>query len=317
MNTIGLPYLTIPLGRDAHRLAEQFAAQQATLLKGKRVYLNTLAVYAVHCYLSWRQVETDLTQGDSWHSGLRTLFDVADLFLLGFGKLECRPVLPGETTFRLPPETIDDRIGYVAVQLNERLDQAQLLGFALAIASQDPPERMRVSELKPLDRFLDYIYSAHPAPPQQAQETVNLRQWLQGIFEQDWQSTERVMTQSFRNTTQLRLRSDSAKSSISRAKVIDLGTPLTNQKLVLVIQIIPTLSQETEICLRLYPSSDSMHLPPDLQLTVLDEAEAVCLETKARSTDNWIQMEFNALQEEQFIVRLVLGEICINERFII
>jgi len=35
-------FLNVPLGRKVHRWAEEFAAEQDSLLKGKQVYLNTL-----------------------------------------------------------------------------------------------------------------------------------------------------------------------------------------------------------------------------------------------------------------------------------
>ncbi len=65
-------HINIPLSRYAHNLAEEFAAQQYSSDKSKKVYLNTLAVYAVHSYLTWLNIKTTLT-GDSWHENLRNL----------------------------------------------------------------------------------------------------------------------------------------------------------------------------------------------------------------------------------------------------
>ena len=55
------------LDREAHAIARRFAVKQATPQKGKQTYLNTLAVYAVHNYLKWLQIESDLSSSDSWH----------------------------------------------------------------------------------------------------------------------------------------------------------------------------------------------------------------------------------------------------------
>lgn len=67
MNSTEIDYtVKIPLGSEAHKWAQQFATEQTTPQKGKKVYLNTLAVYAVHTYLSWFQIETNLAQSDSW-----------------------------------------------------------------------------------------------------------------------------------------------------------------------------------------------------------------------------------------------------------
>jgi len=152
MNTAQEPYITVPLDRESHTMAEKFAAQQATPKLGKQVYLNTLAVYAVHSYLNWLRIPTDLPGSDSWHPELQVLSDVADLLIPGIGKLECCPVLPRETSFLRYSEITEDRIGYVAVQFGEILDQVKLLGFVRQIGEQIP-----LTNLQPLEILLDYI----------------------------------------------------------------------------------------------------------------------------------------------------------------
>ncbi|MBW4626521.1 MAG: DUF1822 family protein [Brasilonema octagenarum HA4186-MV1] len=148
---------SVLLGRDAHRWAEQFAAEQATPQKGKQVYLNTLAVYAVHTYLRELAIETDLTTSDSWHPGFQAIFNIADLVLPNVGKLECRPVLPGEVAFLLPLEVTQDRIGYVGVEFRQQLDSAQLLGFAPANSYIEPPEKIQLIELQSLNVLTDKL----------------------------------------------------------------------------------------------------------------------------------------------------------------
>ena len=145
MNTAQEPYITVPLDRESYTIAEKFAAQQTTPKLGKQVYLNTLAVYAVHSYLNWLRIPTDLPGSDSWHPELQVLSDVADLLIPGIGKLECCPVLPGETSFLRSSEITEDRIGYVAVQFGETLDQVKLLGFVRQIGEQIP-----LTNLQPL-----------------------------------------------------------------------------------------------------------------------------------------------------------------------
>jgi hypothetical protein len=308
------PRLSVPLGKDAHHWAVQFAAEQATPVKGKQVYLNTLAVYAVNSYLKWLSVETALTQGDSWQPGLRSVFDVADLVLPNIGKLECRPLLPGETAFVLPPEVTQDRIGYVAVQFDQQLDSVQLLGFAPAIVTPEPPEKLHLAELQSLDVLIDNIYQS-PIELQKPESLVSLRQWLEGIFNEDWQPTGLVLASNLRSMTRLGL--DTETSSVNRAKVIDLGTHLAPQAVVLVVELTPPTTESVDIHLRVYPDGDSIHLPPNLQLIILDEAGTACMEAQARSADNWMQLEFSCQHEETFRVRVVLGEISVTEEFVV
>ncbi|MEZ2241131.1 DUF1822 family protein [Microcoleus sp.] len=157
MNIAELPLLTVPLELKAHEMARQLAAVQSTVQKGKRVYLNALAVYAVHSYLKWLQIETDFNSSDSFNPAKTALANVADLVITGIGSLECRPVLPGETTIFLPDEVIENRIGYVGVQFSDRLDSVQLLGFAPSLDSSNPPQQIAVAELMPIDALIEQI----------------------------------------------------------------------------------------------------------------------------------------------------------------
>jgi hypothetical protein len=157
MNIAELPLLTVPLELKAHEMARQLAAVQSTVQKGKRVYLNALAVYAVHRYLKWLQIETDLEGSDSFNQVKTALANVADLLITGIGSLECRPVLPGETSIFLPEEVIENRIGYVGVQFSDRLDSVQLLGFAPTFDSSNPPQQIAVAELMPIDTLIEQI----------------------------------------------------------------------------------------------------------------------------------------------------------------
>lgn len=157
MNIAELPLLTVPLELKAHEMARQLAAVQSTVQKGKRVYLNALAVYAVHSYLKWLQIETDLNFSDSFNPAKVALANIADLVITGIGSLECRPVLPGETTIFLPEEIIENRMGYVGVQFSDRLDSVQLLGFVPSLDSSNPPQQIAVAELMPIDALIEQI----------------------------------------------------------------------------------------------------------------------------------------------------------------
>ena len=124
---------SVPLMLTAHTQAKEFVRHQANQEKAKQVYLNTLAVYAVNFYLECQEFETNVATSYSWDPVMQTLLDVADLDVKNRGKLECRPVVPGSKIVRVPAEVWDDRIGYVAVQFDELLQEATLLGFAEAV----------------------------------------------------------------------------------------------------------------------------------------------------------------------------------------
>lgn len=215
--------LEIPLGIEAHRFASKFAAEQTTNEKSKQVYLNTLAVYAAHRYLKWLGIETNLNKSDCWQPILRNKWNVADLIIPEIGTLECRPVLPGETTITLPPEVTENRIGYLAIQFSDRLEKVQLLGFAKAAV-----EVLEISHLLSLDNLIDAI----PHPPPKKQSLVNLANWSEGIFDEIWLPVEEVL-----NPKIFAFKLPNRDEKIERAKKIDLGILIDGQQVALLISI--------------------------------------------------------------------------------
>lgn len=325
MNSIETPHITVPLGGEAHATAGEFAAQQATPEKGKRVYLNTLAVYAVHSYLKWLQIETNLSQSDSWHPSLMTLSDAADLVLPGIGKLECRPVLPGETRLEIPPQAQEDTIGYVAVQFSEHLGEVQLLGFARPVNPSKEPQQIAITNLQPLDVLLDYI-------PETSTSTlpVNLSRWFENIFEAGWQTVEALFSpQAAHPALSVRIGhrwggwgeiyTENSAAGVKRGKLIDLGIQLTDNPVALIVTVTPATDEEADIRLQVYPASRQLYLPQGLQLGVLDENNATVpeLEATARSADICVQLAFSVQPGEQFSVQLALGDVSITEDFLL
>ncbi|MBV6624727.1 MAG: DUF1822 family protein [Rivularia sp. (in: Bacteria)] len=314
MNSAQPNYLQVSLGKDAHQKAENFAAEQDSVEKGKQVYLNTLAVYAVNNYLKWLKVETALHRSDSWDWRIRTFFDVADLMLEDVGKIECRPLLPGEDAVVLPQEVTQERIGYLAVRFSEQLDFVEILGFAPARAIIGHSEVIEINKLQSLDVLIDII--------NQRKSLVNLYQWFEGIFNRGWQSPELVFADGFRSlkmrhryrsaATVTRQDNNYATNSISRAKVVDVG-----RQIILLIELTPTNSAVFDIRLRVYPAEDTVHLPSDLQLTIFDESGNACMQAQSEAADDWMQLEFDCQHEEKFSVELKLGAASIAEEFVV
>lgn len=158
MNNIQANNLTISLPPEAHQSARQFAIEQETVAKGKQVYLNTLAIYAVRDFLEELSFSTDLEQGDSWNPAIRCFHDVADLVIPGLGKLECRPIIERETSVLLPKEVRENRIGYVVVRFEEDLSKVELLGFCRALSSEFTAEEIQIDELEPIENSIDYLF---------------------------------------------------------------------------------------------------------------------------------------------------------------
>ncbi|WP_375491004.1 DUF1822 family protein [uncultured Nostoc sp.] len=303
-------FIEIPLGTEAHRYAKEFAAEQRNPQKGKQVYLNTLAVYAVHRYLDWINIETDLNQSDSWQSGTRMLFDVADLVLPSIGKLECRPVLPDEEILYLPEEIRRDRIGYVAVQFAQELDQAKLLGFIPGEYIIDSSEEMRLDKLHSLNDLI-----GHLADQTEPEKLVALREWLERNYPPDWFSpADLILATAFK-----RLNPAALQPSAIRAKEINLGGQLANRSLALAVRLTPISTEDIEVQVYLYPTSKSSYtdLPPDVQLIVVDEKGSDFMHAQTRRFDESLCLPFSGKTGEKFGVKIVFNNTCISENFVI
>ena len=341
------PPLAIPFNSADRQLAMAFAAEQSTPQKGMRIYLNTLAVLAVRRYLQYLHIATECTAGESWHPGLRALFDVADLVLPDLGKLECRPVLAGETAIALPPETATDRIGYVAVQFGDstdpaqpaQLNQAQILGFVPAPATVDPASEplteLQVANLQPLDALLEHLTQLEatrtesPSSPLQTTQhsasttstTVQLRQWLHNIFEPGWQAIESLLIPQ---TPGYAFRLAAAQ----RAKLIQLmpSAPIDSDvaipetpvlyRVALALALKREERDRSSIHLQLHPLGDRSQLPPQIRLAILTETGEVFREIIARDNDTLLQYEIGVQPGEQFSVQVTLGDATATETFI-
>ncbi|GGA26258.1 DUF1822 family protein [Okeania sp. KiyG1] len=305
--------LKVFLTAEAHSYAELFAAEQATPEKGKQVYLNTLAVVAVQTYLKCLGIQTAIHQGDCWHPGSRTIFNVADLVLPNIGKVECRPVFPGEKELFLPPEVIDNRIGYIAVLFEENLNQVQILGFVSARNVDEFQDSIPLTQIESLDALIDEI--------DWCQKWVNLRRWFEGFFPAEWQSLQSLSTST--STRSLRVSKDSISQSptddvsISCGKIINWGSGVNEKSTELAVKLTDRFEEEIDICVRLSSTNKIPYLPPGLRVQILDESGNSCMEAEAREADDWIQLEFGCQPQEQFTIEMSLNEQIIRENFVV
>ncbi|MDZ8261380.1 DUF1822 family protein [Nostoc sp. ChiQUE01b] len=308
--------LTLPISQTARITAQQFANQQPNLEKAEQVRLNTLAVWVVNDYLQMMDIPTDLQASDSWNPIVRLCADVADLEVPSIGRLECRPVHLHQQICSIPPETWEERVGYLIVQFDESLEEARLLGFIPSVATQTVP----LAQLQPLEAFIDHIWQLRQSP---VNSLVNLSQWFAGIFETGWQTIESLWnvpelraTYAFRSVETLEL--DALKqleSIIKRAKVIDLGIQIHNQPVMLIVEISPEKDRQTSIHLQLHATGNQIYLPPGVHLTVIDSSGAIFLDAQSRKSDNYIQLQFRGEPTEQFSVRVALDNTSITEYF--
>jgi Protein of unknown function (DUF1822) len=304
--------LTLPIAQIARQIAQQFAKGQPTTEKAEQVKLNTLSVLIVNDYLQMMGIPTNVSASDSWNPVVRLCADVADLEVRGIGRLECRPVRMDEHICYVPPETWEERAGYVFVQFDESLAEAKLLGFVRHVTTEELP----LNQLQPPEALIEHLA--------QLQQLVKLSQWVTGIFETGWQTLESLWNQleltqayAFRGSESLEASISNETEFIRRAKLIDLGIQIANQPVMLIVELSPQTNEQTSIRLQLHPASNQVYLPAEVKLTVLDDTGAVFLEAQARSADNYIQLQLRGEPGEKFSVRVALNDTGVTEHFVI
>jgi hypothetical protein len=254
-------------------------------------------------------VETDWEGSQSRNPVMLSILDVADVQIPNLGKLECRPVLPQDKVVHIPLEVWSDRIGYVAVQFDQSLKQATLLGFSQTAGSGELP----ISQLRSLEDLLEYLRQIKQ--PEPAKTRVNLSQWFENIFESGWQQIEALLGTQPANLA-LSLRS-TPEAGVLRGKLIDLGIQHQGQAVILVVALTPLHEQEMDISVEVHPKSGQTYLPPNLQLMVLDNLGDAVMEAIARSANSNIQLQFSGSPGERFSVKVALGDVSVSENFVI
>lgn len=333
MNTPGTA-IPILIPQAAHRLAAEFARQQPTSPKAQQVYCNTLAVYVVNNYLRILGIPTNLTAGDCWNPFLRLTTNTADLEVVGYGRLECRPVseqvvqsaLP---TCYVPTEVQEDRIGYVVVQLDQQAETALLHGFIERVESQELP----LSQLRSLLELPIYLHQIKSSEPV-SDNVTRLSQWLQDAIEGGWRSLEelieiRPVAWQWRSSSEVTTELDSPLSEqaektdnqqTKRGKFLTLsgGNESGNeQQILLVVGVTSQSATEFNVQLTLYPADDQSYLPPELQVTILDTMGTAVMQAQAREMNRSIGLELNGERGDAFCLQVTLKEQNVVQSFVI
>ena len=317
--------LSLPITQRSRQLAQQFATQQPTPQKAEQVWLNTLAVSVVDDYLRLMGISTNLAASDSWNPVTRLCADVADLEITGVGRLECRPIKNFESTYQIPAEVRENRIGYAVVQIDESCREATLLGFTPTATLEATP----ISQLQPIEDLIDRLAqlpaAVDPTITSTSKTVVHLSRWLQNIVDAGWQMVETLLnpTQadlafSFRTESDgVGETTDSLSARVRRAKIIDLGNQPETSAMALVVELATASAQQTDILLQVHPTGEQTYLPPGLQLLVLDESGTTFIAAEARSADNYVQLEFSGTLGEKFGIKVALDDTSVTEEFVI
>ena len=167
---------TVPLTSENFIQARQYARRYKNERKSQQIYQNRLAVRAVSIYCQSMGIAIEPNQSDRLDLITQILMNVADLTLLNLGKLECIPVQAGDTFCQIPPETWENRIGYLIVEIDESAREATLRKFLPPQPFNQMKKEFSLDELEPLDCFLEHIANLEEAIAfLQSQDTIAIQ----------------------------------------------------------------------------------------------------------------------------------------------
>jgi Protein of unknown function (DUF1822) len=102
---------------------------------------------------------------------------------------------------------------------------------------------------------------------------------------------------------------------VERSKLINLQVDLQQHNIVLLVGVIPTVDDQVRVLIQVYPTSPNSSLPPQLQLSYVDDHGAILRTVMARSNDDCIQLPpLTCAAGTDFSVQLQLYSAIVIER---
>ena len=304
----------VALTAKAHNSAERLSQGQPNSLRAKQVYLNGLARFAVVHFLQCMGLETQRGPSDTQLSTGQQNADIAIALLsestvvsvTDLGQLECCAVLPGEQQIKIPPDAEwGERIGYVAVQLDASLQQAQVIGFSNCI--NQPGGVLQLTKLDSIEALLQHLYELNITKTKRA--PINLTHWFQNTFAQGWQIYNDFLNPRLEPAMSFR------SPSLTGRKPIILSQQ-SNIAMDLVMTLVQKPDHRTRIEIQIL-SPDPHQLPQGLALQVLDEQDKTFLETHLSHPTAALKVHpFTGAAGEKFTLAVHLEEAEFRESFI-
>jgi Protein of unknown function (DUF1822) len=308
--------IELPITQEILQIANNLASQQPNPAKAERSRLNAIAVGIVKNYLEMLDIPTDLRASDSQSAWIAMAGDFADLVLPGRGKLECRPVKAGEDTCYCPMESWVDRVGYVAVILDEATATATIAGFLPSVGKQHIPLQFFQS---------NEILLKHLAQLNQPPMIHQLSQWMGDFIQTGWQATEALINEAatevafaLRDSGKL-VMAGGMRDCVRRSKVIHFDE-VDEDAVVLTIGLFPQSSSgdnpnTQDMSVSITPLNQQDNLPEGIRLVVLEQDGSVLEDISANAEDNFIRFAFAGESGERFGLRVVLQDAKVTEEF--
>jgi Protein of unknown function (DUF1822) len=109
-----------------------------------------------------------------------------------------------------------------------------------------------------------------------------------------------------------------SNGTVDRSKLIDLQVELQQHSVVLLVGIVAQPDGEVRVLVQIHPGRNERIVPPQLQLSYLDENGAILRTVVARTNDDYIQLpSFTCSVGTEFSIQLQLNNCLAIERFVV
>jgi len=126
------------------------------------------------------------------------------------------------------------------------------------------------------------------------------------------------MNYAWRNTRSLAAEATTPNlSPVVRGKIIEVPIQQGMEPIVLVTELMPKSEVDLGIALKICPPTKQEFLPVGLEMTVLDAVGEAVMHTQARAENRMIELGFDAELGDRFSLRIELGDVTINEAFVV
>ena len=148
-----------------------------------------------------------------------------------------------------------------------------------------------------------------------ADPPIQLRQWLENVFDAGWQAVE-TLVGGDGNWTLAVAAGANREPGVKRAKLLDFGMAVDNLPLALLVAVAPEAEEKVGIRIQIHPAGEGRYLPPDLCLAMLSPGGETVQEVRSRQQDSCIQLKrFKTKPGKGFRVRVGLGDRSVTEEF--
>lgn len=344
--------LLFPITEADRQQALKFS-KQTTAEKAEKIYRNTLAILIVEHYLKMLGIETNRGQSYSWDAITQLTSDMADLYIPeAGGRLECRPVKPGEQKCLISEDLLDsengsDRIGFIAVELNESFTSGIVIGFVTRATVEELP----LSYFRSLDDLIDQVDNWVTSRPSRA-----VLAWFKNVANRGWRESSALIqefapsqpefTRQFRKFDESRADLEKAgkaeliktiqttESEETRWQAADrlwsidpehpacgvsyatLLKEFSASQIGLSVAGLQKEDHTMSFFVRLVSLDMRKALPMDIELSLIDESGVTQYSTKPQTDEAGIQKKFNVNSDENFKIRISQGSVVIEEEFV-